>query len=214
MQRQVARAGVAIGGQFGGGTLFTEPILVVNQKPKLIEVNAEYAIFNQQGLPVGAVREVGQSALRSAVSVVPKSSGKRTLQIVDLNGQTLMTLTRPATATKSRVIVRHANGIEIGQIVQMTFGLLGKVRFDLVGNGQTLGSLNADSWGVWDFNIQNLEGVEVARITKGRSVLGGKTSTKKDKYVVEIYKELADPLRSLVVAAALAIDTALRQRHK
>ena len=214
VQRQVARAGVAIGGQLGGGTLFTEPILVVNQKAKLIEVNAEYAVYDQQGRQIGSVREVGQSMLRNAVSVAPKSSGKRTLQIVDQNGQILVTLTRPANVAKSRVIVRHANGAEIGQIVQKTFGILGKVRFDLVGGGQTLGSLSADSWGVWDFNIQNMVGSEVARITKGRTAFGGKTSTKKDKYVVEIYEELADPLRSLVVAAALAIDTVLRQNHK
>ena len=31
----------------GGGTVFTEPILVVNQKAKLIEVNNEYAISDQ-----------------------------------------------------------------------------------------------------------------------------------------------------------------------
>src|SRR5262245_53728880 len=41
--RDVARAGVAPTHQ-GGGTLFTEPVLVVNQKAKLIEINNEYAI--------------------------------------------------------------------------------------------------------------------------------------------------------------------------
>lgn len=205
---------MAIGGQPGGGTLFTEPILVVNQKAKLIEVNAEYAVYDQHGHQVGSVREIGQSMMRNAVSITPRSSAKRTLQIIDPNGQTLITLTRPANVAKSRVIVRHANGAEIGQIVQKTFGILGKVRFDLVSNGQTLGSLNADSWGVWDFNIQSLSGSEIARITKGRSATGGRTSTKKDKYVVEIYEEMADPLRSLVVSAALAIDTVLRQNHK
>lgn len=40
IQRDVRRAGVAAGGQVGGGTLFTEPVLVVSQKAKLLEVNA------------------------------------------------------------------------------------------------------------------------------------------------------------------------------
>ena len=61
VQRQVAQqAGIGYAGQ-GGGTLFTEPVLVVNQKAKLIEVNNEYAIFDQHGTQIGAVRQVGQS---------------------------------------------------------------------------------------------------------------------------------------------------------
>jgi hypothetical protein len=35
--------------------------------------------------------------------------------------------------------------------------------------------------------------------------------TTADNYVVEIARPLEDPLRSLVVAAALSVDTALKQ---
>jgi hypothetical protein len=35
--------------------------------------------------------------------------------------------------------------------------------------------------------------------------------TKADNYVVQIHRPLEEPLRSLVIAAALAIDTALKQ---
>src|SRR5665647_3490330 len=63
VQREVRRAGVAAGARVGGGTLFTEPVLVVNQKAKLIEVNAEYVVYDQHGQQIGAVREVGQSII-------------------------------------------------------------------------------------------------------------------------------------------------------
>src|SRR5690242_16188991 len=33
----------------GGGSLFTEPVLVVNQKAKLIELTNEYAVCDQHG---------------------------------------------------------------------------------------------------------------------------------------------------------------------
>ena len=59
MVTDVQRAGVQGGVAQGGGTIFTEPILVVNQKAKLIEVNNEYAIFDQNGRQLGAVRQVG-----------------------------------------------------------------------------------------------------------------------------------------------------------
>src|SRR3954447_5100734 len=39
IQRAVRSAGAAAGDRVGGGTLFTEPVLVVSQKAKLIEIN-------------------------------------------------------------------------------------------------------------------------------------------------------------------------------
>src|SRR2546422_6049155 len=52
IQHQVERARAA-GAAAGGGTLFTEPILVVNQKPKLIEVTNQYQVFDQYGNVLG-----------------------------------------------------------------------------------------------------------------------------------------------------------------
>ena len=51
----------------GGGTVFTEPILIVNQKAKIIEINTEYAISDPNGNQVGAVRQVGQSKAKKAM---------------------------------------------------------------------------------------------------------------------------------------------------
>ena len=58
----------------GGGTIFTEPVLVVNQKAKLIEVNNEYAISDQHGTQIGAVRQVGQSAAKKVLRVLTPST--------------------------------------------------------------------------------------------------------------------------------------------
>ena len=54
--------------QTGGGTLFTEPILVVNQKAKLIETTNEFGVFDQHGQPLGTVVEVGQSRKENSQS--------------------------------------------------------------------------------------------------------------------------------------------------
>ena len=34
----------------GGGSIFTEPVLVVNQKAKLIELKNQYSVFDQNGI--------------------------------------------------------------------------------------------------------------------------------------------------------------------
>ncbi len=38
-------------------------MLVVNQKPKIIELTNEYSVFDQDGNRIGSVAEVGQSAV-------------------------------------------------------------------------------------------------------------------------------------------------------
>ena len=211
VQREVRRAGVAAGAQVGVGTLFTEPVLVVCQKAKLIEVNAEYAVYDQHGQQIGAVREVGQSIAKKAMSVRADQNRTHRLQVVDLNGRVLIALTRPAKIVRSKVMVRDASGADIGQIVQKNFGIIGKIRFGLESGGKPLGSINGEDWDAWDFNIQDATGDEIARITKTWAGLAKEMFTKGDNYVVQIHRPLEEPLRSLVIASALAVDTALRQ---
>jgi uncharacterized protein YxjI len=204
-------AGAAASAVQGGGTLFTEPVLVVNQKAKLIEVTNEYAIFDQNGRQIGAVRQVGQSTAKKVLRVLGSYDQFMThkLQIVDMYGNVVLALTRPAKVMKSRVIVQDGMGREIGHIVQQN--MIGKIRFALEANGQQWGSINAENWVAWNFRIEDHTGAEIARITKTWAGFAKAAFTTADNYVVQIHRPLDDPLRSLVVAAALGVDTALKQ---
>jgi uncharacterized protein YxjI len=210
VQRDVARAGAVSTGS-GGGTIFTEPLLVVNQKAKLIEVNNEYAVFDQNANQIGAVRQVGQSAAKKVLRVLSNFDQYMThkLQVVDMQGNVLLALTRPAKFVKSKVLIHDGSGRELGQVVQQN--AIGRIRFSLESGGNTYGSINAENWRAWNFNIQDHTGAEVARITKTWEGLAKTMFTTADNYVVQIHRPLEDPLRSLVVAAALCVDTALKQ---
>ena len=207
----VQRAGVQSGVAQGGGTIFTEPILVVNQKAKLIEVNNEYAIYDQHGRQIGAVRQVGQNMAKKALRLLGSYDQFMThkLQIVDMTGTVLLALTRPAKVMKSRVIIQNGQGAEIGTVVQQN--MIGKIRFSLEAGGHTWGMINGENWRAWNFNIQDHTGAEIARITKTWEGLAKTMFTTADNYVVQIHRPLDEPLRSLVVAAALGVDTALKQ---
>jgi hypothetical protein len=100
-------------------------------------------------------------------------------------------------------------GAEIGQIVQQN--AIGKIRFSLEAGGHSYGSINAENWRAWNFNIQDHTGAEVARITKTWEGLAKTMFTTADNYVLQIHRPLQDPLLSLVVSAALGVDTALKQ---
>jgi uncharacterized protein YxjI len=204
-------AGVQNAAFDGGGSLFTEPILVVNQKVKVIELTNQYGVFNAQGQQVAYVSEVGQSAAKKAIRLLTSYDQYFTHRYVisDPSGTPLLQLTRPAKVVKSSIIVNDAAGIEIGRIIQDN--VFGKIHFSLQGGGYTLGSINAENWRAWNFRIEDHTGTEVARITKTFEGFTKTMFTTADNYVVQIHAQLPQPLLSLVVAAALSIDTALKQ---
>nr|BFD81586.1 phospholipid scramblase-related protein [Streptomyces sp. Xyl84] len=211
VQRQVQQqAGVAPGG-VGGGTLFSEPVLVVNQKAKLIELTNEYKVFDQNGNQIGAVTEIGQSTLRKALRFVSSLDQFMThrLEIRDGHGQPQLVLTRPAKFVKSRVIVSRPDGSEVGEIVQQN--VFGKINFAMNANGQQVGAIKAENWRAWNFAIVDHADNEVARITKTWEGLAKTMFTTADNYVLQIHYQLPEPLLSLVVATALTVDTALKQ---
>lgn len=211
VQRDVERAGAATVAGSGGGSLFTESVLVVNQKAKLIEINQEFAVYDQNGRQIGAVRQVGQSAAKKVMRFVADVDQFMThkFQVLDSNGQVVLALTRPRKFVKSRLIVESGAGTELGQIVQQN--VLGKIRFSLEAGGQQIGSLNGENWRAWNFNIRDASDREVARVTKTWEGLAKTMFTQADNYVVQIHEALPRPLHSLVVACALGIDTALKQ---
>ncbi|MCL6298797.1 phospholipid scramblase-related protein [Streptomyces kronopolitis] len=211
VQQQVQQqAGVAPGGP-GGGSLFTEPVLVVNQKAKLIEVTNEYSVFDQHGNTVGTVVQVGQSTAKKVLRVVSSLDQYMThkLEIRDAYGQPQLVLTRPAKILKSKVIVQRPDGSPVGEIVQQN--AIGKINFAMTVNGQQIGAIRAENWRAWNFAIVDHADTEVARITKTWEGLAKTMFTTADNYVLQIHHQLPDPLLSLVVATALTVDTALKQ---
>ncbi len=190
---------------------FTEQTIFVSQQRKLIELTNEYAVFAQDGGQIGSVTEVGQSGAKKALRFLTDFDQFLThrLEVRDVIGRPLVQLTRPTKVFKSTLIVQLPDGSEIGRLVQRN--VFGKIRFGLESGGQEIGSLNAENWRAWNFSIQDHTGAEVARVTKTWEGLLTTMFISADKYMVQTHRPLTDPMRSLVVAAALTVDTALKQ---
>ena len=211
VQRQVQKQAGIDEPMTGGGTLFDTPVLVVNQKAKLIEVTNEYAVYDAHGTQLGSVVQVGQNMARKALRLLTNVDQflSHRLEVRDMNGRVVLGLHRPGKIMKSRVIVSGPGGNEVGQIVQEN--MIGKIRFGFEVGGQRVGGIQAENWRAWDFAIQDAQGVEVARIKKTFEGLAKAMFTTADNYVVRIHRPLEDPLRTLVIAAAVTVDTALKQ---
>lgn len=211
-QRAMGATGTPSTGATGGyRSPLTERRLFVSQKRKLIELTNEYSVFGEDGVQVGAVTEVGQSGLKKAARFLTSLDQymTHTVQITDSAGAVQLVLTRPAKVFKSTMVVGAPNGAEIGRLVQRN--VFGKIRFGMESGGAEIGSLNAENWRAWNFAILDHTGGEVARITKTWEGLATTIFTTADNYLVDIHRPLTDPMRSLVVAAALTVDTALKQ---
>lgn len=211
VQHQVQQQAGVSPTSFGGGTLFSEPVLVVNQKAKLIELVNEYSVFDQHGNTLGSVVEVGQSTAKKVLRFVSSIDQFMThkLEVRDAQGQPHLVLTRPAKFIKSKVLVHRANGEPLGEIVQQN--AFGKIKFGFMYNGQQIGAIKAENWRAWNFAIVDHTETEIARITKTWEGLAKTMFTTADNYVLQIHRPLQDPLLSMVVASALTVDTALKQ---
>ena len=210
------RRGVGIEGtvEGGGGGILTEPILVVNQKAKLIELSNQYTVFDQHGAVIAAVNQVGQSTARKVLRLVSSLDQflKTRLDITDSDGRVILRLTRPGKIVKSTVIVSDGNDVELGRIVQQN--AIGKINFALEAGGERLGSIKAENWRAWNFSITDAADREIARVTKTWEGLAKTMFTTADNYVLQISERASEPLNSLVVASALSIDTALKQDNR
>jgi uncharacterized protein YxjI len=193
-----------------GPSLYDQSVLVVNQKTKLIELTNEYEVYDLHGTQIGAVVQVGQSALKKAVRFVSNVDQFLThrLEVRDAQGRVVLGLQRPGKILKSKVVVSAPDGTEIGVIRQEN--ALGKIRFAFEVGGERVGGIQAENWRAWDFAITDAQGTEVARVKKTFEGLA-RMFTTADNYVVRIHRELDEPLRTLVVAAAVSVDTALKQ---
>lgn len=211
VQKQVQQRADVAGPVAGGGTLFNEPILVVNQQAKLIEVANEYAIYDQHGRQLGSVVQTGQSGVQKALRVLTKLDSVMTvkLEIRDAAGQPVLLLTRPATLWKSTVHVQRPDGSAVGDIRMEN--VWGKARFAFEVGGQRIGGIHAENLRAWDLRLLDHADAEIGRITKTWQGLAKAAFTTADNYVVQIHRPLADPLLSMVVASALTVDTTLSQ---
>jgi len=186
--------------------------LIFNQKAKLIEMNAEFAIRDPEGAHVGVVRQEGQSTAKKLARFVSSLDQfmTHTLAVMDDTGARVLEVTRPRKIMRSTVVVKDGAGAETGRIVQQN--MIGKIRFGLQdASGAEVGTINAENWRAWNFSIRDGGGAEVARITKTWEGLAKTLFTTADDYLLEVSGPATPDLRRLILAAAAAVDLALKQ---
>jgi uncharacterized protein YxjI len=186
--------------------------IVINQKAKLIELVAEYAIRDTDGNDIGTIRQEGQSKMKKLARFVSSLDQFMThaLSVYQADGAKVLEVTRPRKIMKSTVQVADGTGTPLGTIRQQN--MIGKINFGLHDTtDQKLGEIRAENWRAWNFSIVDHAEQEVARITKTWEGLAKTMFTTADNYLLDVQPACQGTLRWLVFASAISVDLALKQ---
>jgi uncharacterized protein YxjI len=192
-------------------TLLQRDRMVVDQKTKLFEMRNQYRIYDEQATLIGSIEQVSQSwftfiaRLGTGLDVTLPV----TLEIREADGQAVLVLKKPW--FRMTLFVSRPDGSPLGSIRKKI--RLGKARFLLSDPaGTEVGTVAAKNWRAKNFAITDLNLQPVAEVTKEWKGLATELFTDADRYAVSLQPGTADPLRSLAVAAALAIDLIMKQK--
>jgi hypothetical protein len=180
----------------GGPEILTAAVLVVEQHGDLDSRTQPYAVSGADGHQLGTVRPI------------PGEEGH--LEVLGGDGRLALTLTKAPSARKTIVSVRDAHGAEMGRLLEQH--LPGLTTFALESSaGGNVGFVRARTWVGWDIRVEDERHRSVARISKLWDGLDRAAFPTAESYVVRVDREMHDPQRALVYAAALAVDTLLKK---
>jgi uncharacterized protein YxjI len=190
--------------------LLAEPMLVINQKLKLIELRNEFKVFDQHGNQIGVAVQARQSPLAFLARIFSDLDVAlpMTLEVRDRAGGLALTLHKPW--FRMACSVTRGDGMELGTIRKKI--RLGKARFSLLDpGGREIGEVRAQNWRAKDFSVIDTSGQELARVNKKWAGLR-ELFTDADNYVIQLNPAAPDHMRGLAVASVLAIDTVMKQK--
>jgi hypothetical protein len=135
---------------------------------------------------------------------------------VTLDGSKVFALVRKGTIGKNTMVITDAAGGEVGEVKQTKKGSR-RASFALRAGGKDLATMETGRLGEGQgFDIVDVNGELVAivrRVFQGvvKGIQTGMLSSP-DKYALRLARRLDDPLRTLVIATPMSVDSAINQR--
>ncbi|MFD0854847.1 phospholipid scramblase-related protein [Actinomadura adrarensis] len=183
--------------------LFSSPMLRVDQPRGVPGAKSRYKIFNGQGTQVALATERDVSTVRKALRAV-FGSGERIVEVENLHGRSLLVVMKMSTS----VTVTTPDGAVIGSITGHTEHAERYPIQDMA--GRPIGHLTSERGPVArlrrHYRVEDAYGNQVGKLEKKSKGLATALLTTADRFDLEIFHALPDPLRTMVIAAPMAID--------
>ena len=183
----------------------------VHQRRKLFEMRNQYTLTDESGATIGAIEQVDQSPFTFVARLLSDLDVALpvTLSVTDAEGNVALRLHKPW--FRYAVTVSSGDGAVLGCVTKRV--RLGKAQFTVTdADGEVVGELRAENWRARNFRFDDSTGTEAARVTKKWRGLGTEMFTDADSYAVTFDPSTDGTLRSLALAAALAVDVTMKQK--
>ena len=187
--------------------VLAEPVLVVRRKPHKGR-RPEYGVFDADG------RQVAQGVYVSDDEIGPlmRSRGLRhwtaaALRIVDAQGDTVFLVVFPGWRGRAVLLISDGEGLDVGEAVK-TKGFL-RMTYELRHGKHRIGAIQVMDRRQRKVVITDETGVEVAVVRTEAGETPSAVDDAGEAYSLQVHAPLKEPLRSLVVASAIALQAAI-----
>ncbi|POM25622.1 Scramblase [Actinomadura rubteroloni] len=188
--------------------LFTAPFLRVEQPRRGPAARTRYRVLDDAGTVLAVAAETGErSRAETLKTVFPGKSGidARAVLLTDPGGAPLLIVDKAAGRTL--ITLRAPDGAVLGTYTARHAGR----RFALRdAEDRPVGALDGDL-SRRNFTVTDPSGATAGTIRKRFAGVATHLLTTADKYDVTIGADVAEPLRTFVVAGAIAMDLALHE---
>ena len=181
----------------------------IDEKVGFFKFTNAYKVYDSEG-EIGLITQkltTGQKMLRL---LLKKAMLPFTLEIIDLEGEVLVSMHRGWTFWMSKITLTDNKGDLLGSIKQKF--VLFKPTFKIYDEASLEIATIAGDWKGWNFLIVDNAGVTIGTITKKWNGILKEAFTTADKYVVDIVPEYAEDKKKMaIVSCAVTIDMVLKE---
>jgi len=189
----------------GDGTILTESILVVRQEWGAPLTRPTYRVLDRRWNEVARAHYVAKDEVSRLTQGCRRGRrGAAALQVVDASGTVAFTVIFPGSRARSVMFVRDGAGNDIGEVIK-TNGFR-KLRYDVRHESRHIGTILTNRRQSAASIMDDL-GTEVATI-QNLTAAAPFPVPSNDGYFLQAHQPLQEPLRSLVVAAAVTLQAA------
>ncbi|MCL7762895.1 scramblase [Polaribacter sp. Z014] len=182
----------------------------IDEKVNIFKFKNCYKVFNDKGNEVGSVNQTLTSGEKALRLLLNKSMLPFLLEIKDVKGNILASISRGWTFYMSTIRIDDPKGNTIGTIKQK-FKLL-KPTFKIYNRSEELLAVITGDMKAWNFQINDSSDKQIGTISKKWNGPLKEVFTTADKYKVDLNTDFANDSNKIVIlSSAITIDMVWRQ---
>ena len=181
----------------------------IDEKSNTFKWGNTYQIFNSKGKEIGTVSQNVSTSEKIWRVLINKAIVPFSLEVRSTDGQLQATISKGWSFMRPEVAITDSKNQRVGSIEKKLS--LGRSNFKILDSGGSQIAGIKGSLASWDFEIKDMKGSQLGKISKKWAGLAKEIFTTQDKYNVHIDSKLTQQdNRISILVSAIAIDMILK----